>query len=213
MRIGLSIVAGSVAITLCGCASAGFHQVSFAAESSTEASDPVAHHTVHVVRNTQMTDTLLEMRIRSKLEEFLLEKGYVMTSPDTAELYVLATFGSGERMVASTAPVFRDAEVKVERNRDGTVISRKVSPDRVEYLRLPLVENSVWLQVLSSDARYYRQTGLIRNLWRGEAAMKGSPSTLASKAPYLLVPALKFFGKGTNEVVTVDVKDSEVPWR
>ena len=211
MRPGLSVTIVALSVAVSGCASAGFRQVAFASDVSSEALSP--HPTVHVVKNVQMTDSVLETRIRGKLEDFLLSKGYVITSPDTAELYVLATFGAGERMVASTAQIFRPAEEKVERNREGNVVRRTRSPDRMEYVRLPQIENSVWLQVLYSDAKYYRETGMIRNLWRGEAAMKGAPATLSANAAYLLVPALRYFGKATDDVLTVDVRNSEAAWK
>jgi len=208
MRATLSAAVVLFGTTLFGCASAGFKQVSFASDVAPEART-LSRPTVHVVKNVQMTDTVLEARLRTKLEEFLLAKGFVITNPDTADIYVLATFGSGERMVPSTAAVFREADIKTERNRDGTVVRRTISPDHMEYLRLPQVEESVWLQVLYSDAKYYRETGLIRNLWRGETAMKGKESTLNEFAPYLLVPVLKYFGRGTEEVLTVDVKNRD----
>lgn len=201
-----------LALASYGCA-AGFHQVSFAGETSTAGSAPPAGRTVHVVRNSEMRDTVIESRIRYRLEAFLLEKGYVIAPADTAEIYVLATFGAGERMIASTAAVFRPAEVKVERNIDGQVIRRTYAPDRMEYLRLPLLKNSLWLQVLSSDAAYYRRTGQVKNLWRGEAVMSGMPEKLPSLAAYLLVPALKYFGKSTRDVVTIDVRAGDVAWR
>jgi hypothetical protein len=207
---GLSMLL--LAIANYGCA-AGFHQVSFAGETSTAGSAPPAGRTVHVVRNTEMKDTVIEARIRYRLQEFLLEKGYVIAPPDTAEIYVLATFGAGERMIASTAAVFRPAEVKVERNLDGQVIRRTYAPDRMEYLRMPLLKNSLWLQVLSSDAAHYRRTGQVKNLWRGEAVMSGMPDKLPSLAAYLLVPALKYFGKGTSDIVTVDVRAGDVAWK
>jgi hypothetical protein len=195
-----------------GCA-AGFHQVSFAGETSTAGSAPPAGRTVHVVRNSEMRDTVIESRIRYRLEAFLLEKGYIIAPADTAEIYVLATFGAGKRMVASTAAVFRPAEVRVERNFEGQVIRRTYAPDRMEYLRLPLIKNSLWLQVLSSDAAHYRRTGQVKNLWRGEAVMSGMPDKLPSLAAYLLVPALKYFGKSTSDVVTIDVRAGDVAWR
>jgi hypothetical protein len=212
VRVTPVIGAGFFVIAATGCASAGFHPVSFAAESSTEKPDPAAGRTVHVVRNGEMKDTLTEARIRARLEAFLLEQGYVITPPDKADLYVLATFGAGERMVASTAPVFRSADVKEERNREGQVIRRTYVPDRMEYLRLPLVKNSLWLQVLSADAKYYRETGRVRNLWRGESSMIGNADLLATRIPYLLVPPMKYFGRGTQDVVTVDVRDKDLAW-
>jgi hypothetical protein len=211
MRLTSCVSTIVLALASYGCA-AGFHQVSFAGETSTAGAAPPQGRTIHVVRNTQMQDTVIESRIRYALEAFLLDKGYTIASADTAELYVLATFGSGERMIASTAAVFRPAETKVERGPDGQVVRRTYAPDRMEYLRLPLIKNSLWLQVLSSDAKYYRQTGQVKNLWRGEAVMSGMPDKLPGFAAYLLAPAFKYFGKGTNDVVVVDVRAGDVAW-
>jgi hypothetical protein len=205
MRSGLFAAAASLAI-LSGCASGGFHQVSFAGETSTAGSAPPNGKTVHVVRNVSMRDTLLEARIRYKLEEFLLSRGYTIAPADTADIYVLATFGAGERVVASTAQVFREAETRVEGRR------RTFMPARMEYLRVPLLKNSVWLQVLSSDARYFRSTGQIKNLWRGESAMLGPSASLTDNARFLLVPSLKFFGRSTPDIVTVDVHEHDAAW-
>jgi len=198
-------------LAVAGCATGNFHQVTFAGEVSPELTDAKGR-TVHVVRNVQMKDTVLEARIRARLEDFLLEHGYVIASPETSELYVLATFGSGNRLVGSIAPVFRPAEVKVERSRSGTALRRTYTPDRMEYLRVPTFQNSLWLQVLSSDAKYYRDTGMIRNLWRGEAAMVGKAEKISQAAAYLMVPALKFFGRGTTALVTMDVREHEIAW-
>ncbi len=156
-----------------------------------------------------MKDSVLEARIRYSLEEFLLQRGYTIAPADTADLWVLATYGTGERMVAGIAPVFREAEVKVERNRDGVVTRQSYVPMRMEYLRVPLVKNSVWLQVLSSDARHYRATGQVKNLWRGESAIVSKPEGLARSLPFLIVPQFKYFGRSTAEIVTVDVRNHE----
>ena len=202
-----------VSSVLSGCASAAFRPVSFAGESSAAAAVPPSGMTAHVVRNVSMKDTALETRIRYKLEEFLLRRGYTLASADTADLYILATFGAGERMVASVAPVFREAEVKVERNREGQPVRRIFVPNRMEYLRVPLVKNSVWLQVLSSDARHYRSTGQIRNIWRGEAAMVANPDLLDDFTPFLLAATLKYFGRATPDIVTVDVRTKDASWK
>lgn len=212
MRPHLSIISCCCALAGAACATAGFRPISFAGETSTAGSAPPGGQTVHVVRNVRMQDTLLESRIRYKLEQFLLERGYTIARADTADLYVLATFGTGEQMVAGIAPVFRDAEVRAERDAEGAIIRKQYVPMRMDYLRVPLVKNSVWLQVLSSDARYYRATGQIRNLWRGEATMVAKPGALSASLPYLLVPALRYFGKGTRDLVTVDVRDHEALW-
>jgi hypothetical protein len=207
-----SLVAAAFLVFASGCASGGLHPVSFAGETSTAGSAPPDGKTVHVVRNVSMKDTLLEARIRYRLQEFLLERGYTLASADTADLYVLATFGAGERMVDGTATVFREAEDKIDRNREGAPVRRTYSPARVEYLRVPLLKNSVWLQVLSSDAKYFRATGLVKNLWRGESAMLARSDHLTDYARFLLVPSLRYFGRSTQDIVTVDVRDNDAAW-
>ncbi|HEX6575573.1 MAG TPA: hypothetical protein VF042_11435 [Gemmatimonadaceae bacterium] len=210
MRLTLSVLTG--AVILGACAPGGFRQVSFAGETSTAGAEPANGKSVHVVRNTSMQDTVTESLIRYKLQEFLLSRGYRIAPADTADLYVLATFGAGERMFASTAPVFREAEVKTETNAQGAVVRRTFLPNRMEYLRVPLLKNSVWLQILSSDARHYRSTGQVRNLWRGEAAILGAPETLTERMPYLVVATLKYFGKSTPDIVTVDLGKKDGEW-
>ena len=203
--------AALVGLSLCACASGTFRQVSFAGEAVADADS--SGRTVHVVRNTEMTDTVLEQRIRSHIEQFLLQKGFVIASAETAELYFLATFGFGPRIVGSTAAVFKPAEVKVKTSSTGQVIGRAYTPDRMEYLRVPELQNSVWLMVLSSDARQYRETGTVRNLWRAEAAMRGNPESMGEAVPYLIVPALKFFGKGTRQTLLLDVREKDMAWK
>jgi hypothetical protein len=197
---------------LSGCATGAFQQVNFAAEGAPVPKADPKSQTVYVVPNAQMKDTILDARIRAKLEAFLLTRGYVLSTPEKAELYVLATFGTGKRLVASEASVFKPAEVAVVRDRQGNPIRRAYTPERMQSLRVPTFENSIWLQVLSSDANYFRETGMVRNLWRGEAAMKGDVDAVPSAVPYLLVPALKFFGQPTRQVVTMDVREKDIAW-
>ena len=201
-----------LALALGGCAAGHFRQVSYAGEASPISTDS-AGRTVHVVRNTNMTDTVLEARIRVHLEDFLLRRGFIVSPADDAEIYVMALFGSGPRVVGSTAAVFRPAEVRVQRNRDGQVSGRTFNPDRMEYRRVPLLENSVWLMVLSSDARFFRETGQVRNLWRGESAMRGSPEAMSEAVPYLIVPALKHFGRDTRQTLVLDVREKDKAWQ
>lgn len=209
-RVSLSLLAAIVAAQ--GCATGMYHQVSFAAETAGLPQTEAKAQTVYVVPNDKMKDTILDARIRAKLEAYLLDHGYVISPPDKAQLYVLATFGTGKRLVSSQASVFKAAEVTVVRDLQGNPVRRNFTPDRMQSLRVPTFENSIWLQVLYSDANYFRETGMIKNLWRGEAAMKGDTDAVPSAMPYLLVPALKFFGRATRSVVTMDVKEKDIAW-
>ena len=210
MRARASLLSALIAAQ--GCATGAFRQVNFAAESAPPLEADPKGQTVYVVPNDKMKDTILDARIRAKLETYLLAHGYVISSPDKAQLYVLATFGTGKRLVSSEASVFRPAEVRVVRDAQGTAVRRNFTPDRMESRRVPTYETSIWLQVLSSDANYFRETGMVKNLWRGEAAVKGDTSAVAGAMPYLLVPALRFFGKATRSVVTMDVRDKDIAW-
>ena len=210
-RLSLSLLAAIVAAQ--GCATGAYHQVNFAGEAAPIPETDVKGQTVYVVPNDKMKDTILDARIRAKLEAYLLDRGYIIASPDHAQLYVLATFGTGKRLVASQASVFKPAEVTTVRDRDGNAIRRNFTPARMESLRVPTFEDSIWLQVLSSDANYFRETGMVRNLWRGEASMKGDTQAIPGAMPYLLVPALKYFGQATREVVTMDVREKDIAWR
>lgn len=209
MRTARVSILAFAALASSACVAGTFRQVSFAGEVSPAVDS--AGKTVHVVRNTQMKDTVLEARIRNKLEAFLLERGFILSSPDNAELYVMATFGWGPRVVGSTASVFREREVRVQRSPSGQVTGRTFVPDRMETLRVPALENSVWLMVLSSDAKHYRETGQVRNLWRGESAMRAKPEAMGEAAPYLIVPAMKYFGKGTRQTLLIDVRQKDLP--
>lgn len=200
------------ALSSYGCATGHFGQVSFAGEGSSPPGKATQSQTVHVVRNAQMTDTVLETRIRRKVETFLLSSGHVLAGPDVADVYVLATFGTGRRLVVTEASVFRPEEVAIVRDRQGNAVRRQFTPARMESRRVPTYENSVWLQLLSSDARYFRETGMVRNFWRGEAAMKGTPESIHRAAPYLIVPALRYFGQGTRAVITMDVRAKDAAW-
>lgn len=206
----VSVVLFSIAAT--ACATGTFHQVNLASEAIKTFESESKGQTVYVVPNKQMKDTILEMRVRSKIEEFLLRNGYTLAGSGQADVYMLATFGSGDRIVAAEASVFKPAEATVIRDAQGNAIRRVVTPDRMESRRIAAVENSVWLQILSSDARYYRKTGMVRNLWRAEAATKGKPGALTDAMRYLMVPALKYFGKGTTSLVTMDIRQKETAW-
>lgn len=199
--------------TSVGCAAGTYHQVDFAGEVSPAADPREQGRTVYVVPNRQMSDSVVETEVRGQLEKFLLNRGYVMASSEKAELYVLATFGTGKRLAVSSASVFREAEVAIVRDRDGNPVRRTFKPARMESLRVPAYENSIWLQVLSSDAGYFRETGMVKNLWRGEASMQGKAESVPSAIPFLLVPALKYFGKKTKQLVTMDVREKDMAWR
>ena len=86
MRVTSSVSSMLLALAVSAGASAGFHPVSFAGETSTAGSAPPNGQTVHVVRNVAMKDTLTEAKIRYRLEEFLLTRGYTIASADVPAL-------------------------------------------------------------------------------------------------------------------------------
>jgi hypothetical protein len=68
-----------------------------------------------------------------------------------------------------------------------------------------------WMLVIASDAEYYRRTGNIKNLWRGQATSQSKTADLRGIAAYLLVPAMNYFGKGTAKPITVSLTAGDIP--
>src|SRR6187549_922632 len=91
MRCSVSRLALFGFALLAGCAHASFRQVAISAGEDM-GTLPLTARTFFVVPNVQMTDTALEKRVRARVEHALLEKGYILSPAEKAELYVMASF-------------------------------------------------------------------------------------------------------------------------
>jgi hypothetical protein len=156
-----------------------------------------------------MTDTALEARVRARIEDELLDKGYILAPPDKAELYVMASFGAVDRFALSSVSILAPAAVKVDTARNG-MISRKIMPEHMEHPEILSLKNSIAVLVSASDAKTYRETGMVKSLWRAEASIPAKPEALREMVPYLLQPTLQYFGKSSGGLKSVDVSDREI---
>jgi hypothetical protein len=193
---------------LTACAHANFRQVAISAGEDM-GTLPLTARTFFVVPNVQMADTALEARVRARIEDALLDQGYIMAPPEKAELYVMASFGAVDRFALSDVAILAPASVKVDTASNGT-ISRRFTPEHMEHPQILSMKNSIAVLLSASDAKTFRETGQVRSLWRAEASIPAKPALLKEMVPYLLHPTLQYFGKSSGGIKSVDVNEKEI---
>jgi hypothetical protein len=208
MRCSVSRLAPFGFALLAGCAHASFRQVSLSAGEDM-GTLPLTAHTVYVVPNVQMTDTALETRVRSHIEDVLLDKGYILAPAEKAELYVMASFGAVDRFALSEITTFTPATMRADTTPGGS-ITKKYIPEHVDHPQILSSKKSIAVLISASDARAFRETGLVKSLWRAEASIPAKPELLREMVPYLLQPTLQYFGKSSGGLKSVDVSDKEI---
>lgn len=192
-------------VLLTACGGKSVYRVSFLSEGPIEGSSVPRNKSLYVVPNGEVSDPVLERDVRRQLEASLQSKGYVLAPPETADLYVLATFGVGTQFERSMEPMFISPPA-------GPGLGRGARPmnDRLIYVGVVNEQYNRWMLVIASDADYYRKTGNIRNLWRGQSMSQAKTKDLRGIAAYLLVPAMDYFGKGTAKPITVSLNAGEL---
>ncbi len=209
MSIGRYVSLAYGAALVAGCATGGFRQVSISAGEGTEPTVPLSGRSVFVVPNAQMKDTVLEARIRTHVEDELLAQGYTLVSAPRADLYVMASFGAVDRFALSSASIVAPAQTRTEMAPNGSFI-KKVYPEHMEHPDILSLKKSLSVLISASDAPLFRETGQVRSLWQGEASTPGKPGLLQQMVPYLLTSTLKYFGKSSGGLKSIDVKDNEI---
>lgn len=194
---------------LAGCAHAGFRQVSISAGEDVGGTLPLAARTFFVVPNAQMTDTVLEARVRGHIVDALLNKGYILATQEGAELYVMASFGAVDRFALSSVSLLRPAATRVDTAANGSTMT-KVYPEHMEHPEILSLKKSISVLLSASDAKTFRETGQVVSLWRAEASIPARPEALRELVPYLLHPTLQYFGKSSGGLKSVDVSEKEI---
>jgi hypothetical protein len=97
----------------------------------------------------------------------------------------------------------------VTRGANGAVI-RNRSPEHMEHPDVPAMQHTLAILVSASDAKYYRETGMVKTLWQGEASTPGNADQLHEVVPYLVTSALKYFGKSSGGTLSMDIRDAEI---
>src|SRR6478672_9021561 len=132
-----------------GCAHANFRQVSLSAGEDM-GTLPLTAHTFFVVPNVQMTDTALEARVRARIEDALLDQGYILAPADKAELYVMASFGAVDRFALSSVSLIAPATKRADTAPNGT-IQKKMTPEHMEHPQILSLQNSIAVLISASD--------------------------------------------------------------
>ncbi len=200
--------AAALCLAVCtACASGGFKQVSISAGQD-DGDYQLAGHTVFVVPNAQMSDTALESRIRGAVEKSLLNQGYALAPPELADLYVMASFGAVDRFALSSLSYVAPATTRTETAPNGATM-QKVYPEHMEHPEILSLKNSLAVLISASDAKLFRETGQVKSLWRAEASIPGKAELLRDMVPYLLAPTLRYFGKSSGGLKSVDISNKE----
>lgn len=200
--------AAALCLAVCtACASGGFKQVSISAGLD-DGDYQLAGHTVFVVPNAQMSDTALESRIRGAVEKSLLNQGYALAPPELADLYVMASFGAVDRFALSSLSYVAPATTRTETAPNGATM-QKVYPEHMEHPEILSLKNSLAVLISASDAKLFRETGQVKSLWRAEASIPGKAELLRDMVPYLLAPTLRYFGKSSGGLKSVDISNKE----
>jgi hypothetical protein len=194
---------------LSACAIGGMRQVSITAGELADVPQPLSSMSMYVVPNTQMNDTLLEARVRARVEESLLAKGYKLGSPEAADVYVLASFGAAEVMGEVDVQALYPPMTKTLRGANGTLI-RRTYGEHLAHEKVEAPVKSVVLILSASDAKLYRETGTVRPIWKGEASTPVTPALLDRMIPYLLASTLKYFGKNSDGEQSIEIRDKEI---
>lgn len=209
MRCSRHVLLIPTVVMIAACATGGFRQVSITAGDDSQSAAPLEGRSLFVVPNSQMQDTMLEARIRARIEDVLLAKGYTLVSAPRADVYVMASFGAVDRLALSSVSILTPAATRSDTLPNGAVV-KKFYPEHMEHPEILSLKNSLSVLVSASDAKLFRETGQVNTIWKGEASTPGKPEMLHQMVPYLLATTLNYFGKSSGGLRSVDVRDTEI---
>lgn len=145
----------------------------------------------------------LHVEVRSRIEELLKADGYKLGQADTAEGFLLFSFGTGEGNSASgllpagspavDAPDQTAANAQTEKQPGSTI--------RVEYPRLV---RGRWFITIVIDAPEYRRSGTPTPVWLGDANSFGADRDFDKVIWLLVEETFKHFGQ--SKVPTVKAR-------
>ncbi|MHB8070231.1 MAG: DUF4136 domain-containing protein [Desulfobaccales bacterium] len=159
----------------------------------------------HVIDNREAKDPLMEQAIKTKIERLLGIQGYVLTTFDQADYYLVYSYGQGQgRPVTVPMPVYGPWQY------GGPWRPYAFAP-LPDYYYVPAMQTVYdrWLLVNVIAGASYRGTGEFQRLWQGQARSTGTSGDLRSTLNYLLVVLFQDFGKSTGppRLVNIELDD------
>jgi hypothetical protein len=167
---------------------------------------------IYVIENPNPPNPLLEKEIKSKIEK-LLKARYltVVDDPKLADFYLTFVYGiNSGRTELKNVPVYIPGSQQ-------TVTFN--SPNRVPNINDPqatiqnpaslgyrtetetVYDRGLYLYLV--DGKEVRKTGKIKQVWIGEVKSTGSSADIREIINYMLLPAIKYYGRSTNKEVSV----------
>jgi hypothetical protein len=161
----------------------------------------------YVLDNPQAQDPALEQKVKAKIEKLLSIKGYVLTSFEQADYYLVFAYGQGQGPVLpGPGPVYGPRQYPYYRGY-GYPYPRAPLPDYYRRGEQQLYDR--WLLVNVIEGPRYRAKKEFQRLWQGEARSRGYSPNLQATVNFLLVALFEDFGKSTGRrhVVELDEED------
>jgi hypothetical protein len=157
---------------------------------------------VHVLRNAEAANPMLEEEVSRKFEHLLRSKGFAIASFDQADLVVVTSYGIGSgQQVGVAQPVFVPGGRTTIKNPTGGTVATVNTPGTLNYVPTTRTEYERWLVISVADGRHGRATGEVKLMWQGETTSSGSNADLREVLNVLLLATVDEFGRNTGRAV------------
>lgn len=162
----------------------------------------------YVIDNWQAQDPPLSREVKGKIEKLLGIKGYIITSFEQADYYLVYSFGQGPGPpVTVPMPVYRPRRYPYY---GGPWQPYRMAPvPGYDYGSAPSPLYDRWLIVNVMEGPRYRDKKEFQRLWQGEARSTGYSPNMAATVNYLLMALFEVFGKNTGRGQVVEVNEND----
>lgn len=209
-RIGIKIIVLTVClISFSGCTS---YRVSVNGYLGVPGSSISPGSTINVIEDKKADNTILENEIKRKIEKILVNSGRAMANDDSADYYLLFSYGiSDGRNISGSTPIYHPGQTAIANTSDesGSSFSMIQTPGYTTYVPYYQTVYTTYLQLKLIDGEIYRKSLDVKTVWLGEAKNTGSNSDLREVMNYLLIPAFKYFGQNTNKAIKENIFEND----
>jgi len=162
----------------------------------------------YVIDNWQAKDPALAREIKGKIEKLLGIKGYIITSFEQADYYLIYSSGQGTGPpVPVPMPVYRPGGYPYY---GGAWQPYPMAPvPGYNYGSEAPTLYDRWLIVNVIEGPRYRGKKEFQRLWQGEARSTGYSANMAATVNFLLMALFEDFGKNTGRGRVVEVNEDD----
>jgi hypothetical protein len=194
---------GLLSNTLFGCATAGTYQVQVNGYTGSSGPLLAPGTSLFVIEDKKAQNPFLEEETKGKIDNLLVQHGYLLAPYDKAQFYLFFTYGLGPpQAMTITGPIGPG------RGWSEFGYNACMPAWFGPYATDTLTVNDRWLRLTVVEGKYYRETGKSHSIWVGEARSLGSSSDLREILSPLLTAVFEQFGKNTGKAVLIRIKQN-----